>query len=130
MISVNDLAQKLGLSAHNLDDGDREVTGGYAGDLLSWVMGRAVSGDAWVTIMSNINVIAVAQLTDVACVILAEGVEPGEDLITAAEMRGVNLFSSKEPTFALCGKIHGLIAPQNGGGDALEAAEAYREADC
>lgn len=130
MISVNDLAQKLGLTPHNLDDGDREVTGGYAGDLLSWVMGRAVSGDAWVTIMSNINVIAVAQLTDVACVILAEGVVPGDDLITAAEMRGVNLFSSKEPTFELCGRIRGLIAPQNGGGEALEAAEAYREADC
>lgn len=129
MISVNDLAQRLDLKAHNLDDGDREVTGGYAGDLLSWVMGRAVSGDAWVTIMSNINVIAVAQLTDVACVILAEGVEPGEDLIAAAEMRGVNLFSSAEPTFALCGKIHAMIAPQQDGAEALDAAEAYREAD-
>lgn len=130
MISVNDLAKKLGLSSHNLDDGDREVTGGYAGDLLSWVMGRAVSGDAWVTIMSNINVIAVAQLTDVACVILAEGVVPGEELIAAAETRGVNLFSSNEPTFALCGRIYELIAPQNGAGEALEAAEAYREVDC
>ena len=129
MISVNDLAQRLALKAHNLDDGEREVAGGYAGDLLSWVMGRAVSGDAWVTIMSNINVIAVAQLTDVACVILAEGVEPGEDLVSAAEMRGVNLFSSNEPTFALCGKIHSMIAPQRNESEALDAAEAYREAD-
>ena len=128
MISVNDLSEKLGLKPHNIDDGTRDVTGGYAGDLLSWVMGRAVSGDAWVTIMSNINVIAVAQLTDVACVILAEGVEPGEELITAAEMRGVNLFSSSEPTFALCGRIHALLAQKTDEAIA-EADRDYSEAD-
>ena len=129
-MTVKEFADRFGLKPLSLPEPDREVQGGYCGDLLSWVMGRAVSGDAWVTIMSNINVIAVAQLTDVACVILAEGVVPGDDLIAAAEMRGVNLFSSKEPTFELCGRIRGLIAPQNGGGEALESAEAYREADC
>ncbi len=131
MISVNELAARLALKPFNLDDGDREVTGGYAGDLLSWVMGRATSGDAWVTIMSNINVIAVAQLTDVACVILAEGVEPGDDLVSAAKTRGVNLFSSEEAAFDLCGKIYALIAP-NGGAEAAEAAEeaaAYADSD-
>ena len=38
-----------------LPEPDREITGVYIGDLLSWVMGRAKSGDAWLTIMSNIN---------------------------------------------------------------------------
>ena len=104
-LTVDHLIETLGLTVHHLDDGTREVTGGYTGDLLSWVMGRATSGDAWVTIMSTINVIAVAQLTDVACVILAEGVVPGEDLIAAAEMRGINLLSSPEPSFALSGRI-------------------------
>ena len=104
-ITVDQLKEKLELTPYYVEDGSREVTGGYTGDLLSWVMGRATSGDAWVTIMSNINVIAVGQLTDVACVILAEGVVPGEDLIKAAEMRGINLFSSPEPSFALSGKI-------------------------
>ena len=108
-ITVDQLKEKLNLIQYNLDDGTREVTGGYAGDLLSWVMGRATSGDAWVTIMSNINVIAVAQLTDVACVILAEGVIPGDDLIAAAKVRGINLFSSPEPTFTLSGKIFGEL---------------------
>ncbi len=103
---VNDMGLRVFAGEDNLDT---EVTGGYCGDLLSWVMGRAVSGDAWVTIMSNINVIAVAQLTDVACVILAEGVVPGEDLIKAAEMRGINLFSSPEPSFSLSGKIFGEL---------------------
>lgn len=104
-LTVDELKEKLELTPYYVEDGEREITGGYAGDLLSWVMGRATSGDAWVTIMSNINVIAVAQLTDVACVILAEGVVPGDELVAAAKMRGINLFSSEEPAFALAGKI-------------------------
>lgn len=104
-LTVDELKEKLELTPYYVEDGEREITGGYVGDLLSWVMGRATSGDAWVTIMSNINVIAVAQLTDVACVILAEGVVPGDELVAAAKMRGINLFSSEEPAFALAGKI-------------------------
>ena len=76
MLKVNDLITELELEPILLADGEREITGGYAGDLLSWVMGRANAGDAWVTIMSNMNVAAVAQLADVACVVFAEGVVP------------------------------------------------------
>ena len=72
-MTVNELAQN-GFKAVVLPDGDRLISGVYIGDLLSWVMGRANSGDAWLTIMSNMNIIAVASLADVACIILAEGV--------------------------------------------------------
>lgn len=128
MITAQMLEKELGLKRFVMCDDSREVTGGYAGDLLSWVMGRASSGDAWVTIMSNINVIAVAQLTDVALVILAEGVVPGEELIAAAKMRGVNLFSSTAPTFELCGRIHRLLGAPDCGAIA-EADDAYSAAD-
>ena len=36
-----------------MPQGEREIDGVYVGDLLSWVMGRAQSDNAWVTIMSN-----------------------------------------------------------------------------
>ena len=36
----------------NPDYEDKEITGCYIGDLLSWVMGRANSGDMWITVMS------------------------------------------------------------------------------
>ena len=32
----------------NPDYEDKEITGCYIGDLLSWVMGRANSGDMWI----------------------------------------------------------------------------------
>ncbi|MBO6062175.1 MAG: hypothetical protein J6P98_08720 [Clostridia bacterium] len=112
MLTVETLVEKLGLNVIELPDPAREITGGYAGDLLSWVMGRAREGDAWVTIMTNMNVAAVAQLTDVACVIFAEGVVPDKEAVLKARQHGINLVGSPRGVFELCGLIndqmHGL----------------------
>ncbi|MBR5453573.1 MAG: hypothetical protein IKV54_05780 [Clostridia bacterium] len=97
--TVAALAERLGLEKINLADPDREVTAGYVGDLLSWVMGRAPEGGAWVTVMTNVNVIAVASLSDVACVILAEGAELDEAALSRAETEGINVLASKLPAF-------------------------------
>jgi len=101
-MTVKQLIDRLGLEVLNLEDGDREITGGYTGDLLSWVMGRAQSGDMWVTIMTNINVVAVASLVDTACVVLAENAEISEDVVKKAADQGVNLLRSKEPAYRIC----------------------------
>ena len=74
-MTVRELADRLSAEVLSLPDPDREVSGGYAGDLLSWVMGRARAGCCWVTIMTNLNVPAVASLADVACVIIAESAD-------------------------------------------------------
>ena len=108
-MTVGSFAEKYGLAMVVPAEPDREITGGYAGDLLSWVMGRANSGDAWVTIMSNINIAAVAALTDVACVILAEGVMAEEKVIEVAKEKGINLLSSDRNTFELCGLLAGEL---------------------
>ena len=62
-------------------------------------MGRASADNAWITIMSNVNVIAVATLTDVSCVILAEGVTLSDDIISTAEAKGVNVLSTALPAY-------------------------------
>ena len=108
-MNVRELKDKAGLEVLTLPDGEKEVTGGYAGDLLSWVMGRADEGDAWVTIMSNINVVAVASLRDVACVILAENSDIDKETLEKAEAEGVNILRSEKSTFALCAEIASLI---------------------
>lgn len=108
-MTVKKMADTLGLKTFCLADGDRKVTGGYAGDLLSWVMGRANSGDAWVTIMSNVNIVAVATLADPACIVLSEGVEPDADALNKAEAVGINVLGSDKDTFALCADISALL---------------------
>ena len=108
-MTVRMLADAPGFTAFALPDGAREVTGGYAGDLLSWVMGRAQADEAWVTIMSNNNIVAVASLADVSCIVLAEGVQPDAGVAETAKARNVNVLSSEEGTFDVCGRIRDLL---------------------
>ncbi len=100
-ITVSALAERLGLEKINIGNPDREITAGYVGDLLSWVMGRAPEGGAWITVMTNVNVIAVASLSDVACVILAEGAELDEAALNRAKTEGINVLASSKPAFDL-----------------------------
>ncbi len=109
-MTVSELKNKLALNVIALPEGDREVTGCYIGDLLSWVMGAASSGDVWITIMSNINIVAVAALTDTAAVILAEGVTVEEEVKKAAEDRGINLLYSEKSAFKLATELAELLA--------------------
>ena len=108
-MTVAELKDRLSLGGLCLPCPEREVTGGYVGDLLSWVMGNADEGDAWVTIMSNLNVVAVASLRDVACVVLAAGVVLDEKDLRTAEEKGVNVLNSPLPAFELCEKIGELL---------------------
>lgn len=93
-MTVSKLCVLLNAKVLSLPDGEREIDGVYIGDLLSWVMGRAKSDNVWITIMSNLNVVAVASLSDVACVVMAEGVEPESDIIETAKNKGVNIISA------------------------------------
>lgn len=108
-MTVEQLAKTADFKAICLPDGSREILGGYAGDLLSWVMGRANEGDAWVTIMSNVNIVAVCTLADPACIVLAEGVSPDPDTVKRAEEQGVNIIATDLDTFGACVRIASLI---------------------
>lgn len=98
-MTVQNLADTLSLTVFHLAEPERAVTGAYCGDLLSWVMANAPADSAWLTIMSNLNVAAVAVLTDVACVILTEGVQPDAALLSRAQTQGINLLGSSRSTY-------------------------------
>ncbi len=93
-MTVKSLAECEFFSPLVVTEPDREVEGVYIGDLLSWVMGRATSGDAWITIMSNVNILAVASLADTSCIIIAEGVTLDDDVIDTAKQKNINILLS------------------------------------
>ena len=78
---------------------DTEITKVFCCDLLSIAMGKAPAGSAWVTVMANVNTLAVASLTDVACIILAEGVTFENSLIEKAKEEGIAVFKTDLPIF-------------------------------
>ena len=99
----------LGLRAISLPAPDRNIGGVYIGDLLSWVMGRATENDAWITIMSNVNVIAVASLCDVSVIILAEDVILDEDVLSLAKEKGVNVFTTALSAYDVATKLYDAL---------------------
>lgn len=105
------LIERLDLCVHCTPaDPAREVTGGYASDLLSDVMGRAEEGMIWLTIQIHRNVIAVASLKEVAAVLLTGGTEPSDELLEAAHSEGIAVLSTPLSTFEAAGRIYALIA--------------------
>ena len=101
-MTVLELSEKLNLEILSLGAPSAEIDGVYAGDLLSWVMSHAQADNVWVTIMTNLNVIAVASLVGTACVIIAENAALDEEVIRTAREKEINLFRSTQPIFDIC----------------------------
>ncbi len=99
-------AEKYSLSVASPGEGaEREVGGVYCCDLLSMVMGRAHEDDAFLTVMGNVNTIAVAVLADVSCVILCEGIKLDSETLQKAVAQEVCVLCSEESTFQVALKL-------------------------
>ena len=108
-MTVAGLIDLCGFKSLITPDPDREISGCYIGDLLSWVMGRAKADCVWITIMSNINIVAVASLADCACIILSEGVTLDDDIIRVAGSKGLNIISSQLPSYETALRVNEAV---------------------
>ncbi len=108
-MTVQELVNSLNLKVFYMEEDDREIDGVYCGDLLSWVMGKCPADAAWITIMSNQNVAAVAVLCDTACTILSENVQPDAELLERAEKQGVTLLGSDMDEYQLCWRLKEVL---------------------
>lgn len=108
-MKVKELTEKLGLSVLTQGDLEKECTGCYSGDLLSWVMSRAKENDVWLTVMGNVNAVAVAVLTDCACIVLTENSALDDDAKKRAEMQGITILRSDKNAYELSVLISKLI---------------------
>jgi len=93
------------------EETDREITVPFCCDLLSIAMGRAPAGCAWVTVMGNMNTLAVATLADAACIIMAEGAALDDIAVKKAKDQEITVLSTEQPIFdaalAVYQKLHG-----------------------
>ena len=103
----HEMAQKLGFSIVH-QEGERELDGVFCCDLLSVAMARAKMDGAWVTVIGNANAVAVASLTDSACIVLAEGYSFDEAAEKAAVGK-VSLYKTDAPVFETAFAINGLL---------------------
>ena len=108
-MTVKEIIEKLDLQCLNEANLDTEVTGAYASDLLSDVMGNARSGQIWITMQTHKNVTAIASLRDLAAVIIVRGGLPDEDMLEHATDEDVCILVSQDPTYQVCGKLYEIL---------------------
>lgn len=84
---------------------DREIKNAYAGDFLSFVMGRAEEGSIWFTVMNNINVAGVAVLAELPCIVLCEGVLPDNELKVKCGEKDITLLTVNDTVYQACTKF-------------------------
>ena len=106
---INDIVEKLHYKVlAGADFLDRPVQGGYVADLLSCVMAGAEAGTAWITLQTHANIVAVAALNEVACIIVAENAVVHQATLDKATQQDVVVLSSPEPIYETVGQLIAL----------------------
>ncbi len=93
------------------DGGNHDVTlsGCYCCDLLSIAMGHAPEGCIWVTVMNNVNTLAVASLAECGCIVLACDVVADDAFLAKAAEQKITVFRTDLPVFDAALKAHELL---------------------
>ena len=108
-MTVENFTKELGFEILAMPSPDLSVDGAYIGDLLSWVMGKAAEGNVWITIMTNVNIVAVAMLREISAIVLAEGVEIDGEALEAANLKGINILRTPLTSYEAAKKIAEII---------------------
>lgn len=110
-MKLRQIVSELALKEYCVDEKrlDTEVHTAYCGDLLSDVMAHVPEDSVWFTVLAHLNIVAVAQLRDVACIVIVNGTEPDKQTIDKAREQDVAIFGSRENSAQLCMKLSGKL---------------------
>ncbi len=111
-MKLEELINLLELSPFCVTDENREVSGAYCGDLLSDVLAHLDDGDVWFTIQGHVNIVAVAQLRDAACIVLTNGVTPDPQTVAKARTMDVSICGSEKTSASLCMELAQVLQRQ------------------
>lgn len=85
---------------------DNIIIDGYVSDLLSDVIAHANENMAWITIQTHKNLVAIASLKELACIIITNDNTPADDLIEAAKQENIPIISTSMSSFETAGKLY------------------------
>ena len=87
---------------------EREVIGGYCGDLLSDVMAHAPVGCIWLTVQGHANIVAVAVLREMAAVVLVGDREPDADALQKGDQESIPILRWPRSAYELAGELYAI----------------------
>ena len=114
-MKLKDLSEKLNCDMvsgkenfEELNTIDIPIENVYIGDLLSVVMAKAKEKSIWLTIQTHLNVMAVAELLDLSCIIIVEGMEIEEQTIKKSNELHIPILKTKASAYEIACKLHNL----------------------
>jgi len=103
-MKVSELVEKTGLKPFN-EAPDKEIKGVYISDMVSDIIGIK-EGNLLITLQTHKNLIAAANLVDVAAVVFSRGKTPAEDVVALASKAGIRLLGFEGDTWTLAMKLY------------------------
>ena len=98
-MKVQQLIQECGFKHIAGQSVDREIKDLYVGDLLSWVISHAKEGNAWLTVQTHVNIVAIAVLLELSCIIILEDAPIDEDTIEKANEENIIILQTKDKAY-------------------------------
>ncbi|MEG2814095.1 MAG: DRTGG domain-containing protein [Oscillospiraceae bacterium] len=89
---------------------EKDIDGIFCCDLLSFAMANMKKNSVWISVISNINTIAVAMFTNVSCLIISHSIKISNDVLKKAKENNICVLSSKLQTFETSLIVHNLFA--------------------
>jgi len=73
------------------------------------VMANGKKDGLWITVQAHMNIVAIASLHDMACIVVPESIEVPESTLSKAEEEQVIILSSDQDAFTLAQKLSALL---------------------
>jgi len=111
-MKIKDIIEKFELKVMNeISEPERDISGGYTGDLLSDVIANSKKDNVWITMQTHMNIIAVASLKEISAIIIVMGREVEKDAIEKANEEKVLILGTNLSAFQISGKFfeYGII---------------------
>ena len=106
-MKIKDIVKTLDLQVMSGEEFlEREVTGGYAGDLLSDVLANSKKGNLWITLQIHQNIIAVASAKELSGIIIVNGRKPEEETLKSAQEEKIPVLISNLLTYEVVGRLY------------------------
>ena len=105
-MKVSELIAMGGFKAFN-PAGDRDIKGVYISDMVSDIIGID-EGNLLITLQTHKNLIAAANLVDVAAIVFTRGKVPADDVTALASKAGIALLGFEGDTWTLAKRLYEL----------------------
>jgi len=109
-MKLHQIVKELGLEVKSkVSNLDKEVSGGYASDLLSDVIANAKKDNIWITLQIHQNIVGVATLKELIGIIIVNGREPEAETLKKAEEENIPIMVTELPAFEIIGKLYRML---------------------